>query len=118
METGRAEFTAILTALHSIIDTLKWDNDFALKALERKRATVIVTSDREDLVGSINRVFKREKNRDLWVQFEWYEKYFDICAVHVKRDTHPTHNIVDAIASEMRIVLIDFFNTQREVKHI
>lgn len=118
METGRAEFTAILTALHSIVDVLSLDKKSELKALELKRPTVLIVSDREDLVGSINRLFKREKNCDLWSQFEWYEKYFDIEATHIKRNTNTTHNIVDAVASGLRNNLVEYVQIQKEINHI
>ena len=43
---------------------------------------------------------------------------FDVMVRHIPRDTMPTHKIVDAIASELRIVLIDFSESQTDAKHI
>lgn len=118
-ETGRAEFLAVLTGLHSILDANGWDKESKLDAMFLgNKMKVHVVSDRADLVGSINNFYTRGQNADLWQQFAWYEKYMDISAEHVKRETHPTQSIVDKTASLMRVVLKDFVESQQELKHI
>ena len=116
METGRAEFTAILSGLNALLDTKKWRNNVDLSQVFKKH--ILIVSDREDLVGSINKVYGRKANKDLWASFEWYEKYFDIEAVHVKRETVELHKAVDRVASELRMQLKAFEITQKECGHI
>lgn len=118
METGRAEFMAILQGLRTIFETNNYDTRGEdLSFLERVRPGVLIISDREDLVGSINRIYERKRNGDLWASFEWYEKYLTIEAVHVKRETAEIHKNVDRIASGMRMVLIDYLNTNKETDY-
>lgn len=118
METGRAEFMAILSAMHAIVEKCEFEHTPTLELLEKLRPTIYILSDRMDLVGSILKIYRRKTNRDLWAQFEWYERYFDIKAAHIKRDTIELHKAVDAIASEMRIVLLDVHKTQVSVENI
>lgn len=117
-ETGRAEFLAILSALHAIVDVMQWDKTSQLQSLMMSRPAVKIFSDREDLVGSINKVYSRKRNGDLWQQFAWYERIFQIDAQHVKRATDATHDIADTVASEMRLVLWDYMQTQQDSKII
>lgn len=118
-ETGRAEFTAVLNGLHSILDVNGWDNESLLESrFLGNRMKVHIVSDRADLVGSINRVYRRGSNSDLWAQYEWYERYMEITAEHVKRETNPTQSLVDKTASLMRLVLKDFVESEQEHKHM
>jgi ribonuclease HI len=112
METGRAEFTAILTGLGALMYVKGWREDLKTLALFKKH--ILIISDRQDLVGSINNYYSRKANRDLWVSFEWYEKYFSIEAVHVKRETVPMHQVADRMASELRMQLKAFEVVQKE----
>lgn len=82
------------------------------------KPSVKILSDREDLVGSINQIYARKRNGDLWAQFSWYERIFLIKAQHVKRETNNTHDTADRVASEMRLVLWDYLNTQLDSKII
>lgn len=118
METGRAEFMAMLQGLRTIFESNNYDTrgeDLAF--LERTKPGVLIISDRQDLVGSINNVYERKRNGDLWASFEWYEKYFDIEAVHVKRETVAIHKNADRIASGMRLVLLDYLETNKETEY-
>lgn len=117
-ETGRAEFMALLTAMHAIIETCDLEHSSKLELLEARKPVIYLLSDRMDLVGSILKLYRRKTNRDLWAMFEWYEKYFTIKAAHIPRDTFDIHKAVDAIASEMRMVLLDFHKTQVSVENI
>ncbi len=116
--TARAEFLAILSGLWAIVDTMGWDHSKFIATLRKERPKVLILTDREDLAGSINKVFRRHRNRDLWNQFSWYENHFSIEAKHVKRDTVPAQSAADKIASEMRIVLKEFVKIQTELNHI
>lgn len=116
METGRAEFTAILSGLNALMDINDWRND--LKNLIVFKKNILVISDRQDLVGSINNYYSRKANGDLWASFNWYEKYFNVEAVHVPRETVPMHKVVDRVASELRMQLKAFEITQKECGHI
>lgn len=118
METGRAEFMAVMSALHAILELKGWERKSARSVLSSNKPTVLITSDRLDLVGSINKEFRRESNADLWAQFEWYEQYLDIKATHVKRDTQPTQRVADILASELRIVLLEYTQTKKELNQI
>lgn len=118
-ETGRAEFLAVLNGLHSIFDENKWERESTLdSAFLYNKLKVHIVSDRADLVGSINGVYARASNCDLWAQFAWYEKYVSVTAEHVKRETNATQSIVDKTASLMRVVLKDFVENQTELKHM
>lgn len=114
MDTDRAELQAVLSSFQAIMIEHNWLNKDGLMYLQAAGKRIQVVSDREALVGGINGVFKHNTNPDLWVQFDWYARLFDISARHVKRETHFVHNIADALASEMRIVIKDFVTTQRE----
>jgi hypothetical protein len=116
METGRAEFTAILSGLNALMDINDWRND--LKNLIVFKKNILIISDRQDLVGSINNYYSRKANGDLWASFNWYEKYFKIEAVHVPRETVPMHKVADRVASELRMQLKAFEITQKECGHI
>lgn len=116
METGRAEFTAILSGLNALMDLNKWREN--LSALKLFRKQILIVSDRQDLVGSINNIYSRKANGDLWASFAWYEKFFKIEAVHVHRETVEMHKAVDRIASELRMQLKAFEIVQKECGHI
>lgn len=119
METGRAELTAMLAGLHAILDVNGWMGTGVMKQLAARKDNVLIVTDREDLVGSINRIYKRgEAHGDLWAQFEWYERYFYIEAVHAHRETVELHKAADRIASEMRIVIKEMDTVQRECGHL
>lgn len=116
METGRAEFTAILSGLNALLDINNWRDKISTLKICKKN--ILIVSDRQDLVGSINKVFNRKANGDLWACFEWYEKIFKIEAVHVKRETVELHKAVDRVASELRMQLKAFEIVQKECGHI
>lgn len=114
-ETGRAEFLAILTGLHTIVELMEYEaSTQRLLDLEMIRPTVHILSDREDLVKSINGEYNRNKNLDLWAQFSWYEQHFDITAEHSRRNVTPAQVQVDTIASTLRLVLIDYVQNQTD----
>lgn len=116
--TDRAEFMAVLSGLWSIVDTMGWDRTKYILTLKEEQPSILVYTDREDLAGSINGVFRRHRNQDLWNQFIWFESHFNIKAKHVKRETVSVQSSADKIASEMRIVLKEFINVQTELNHI
>lgn len=119
METGRAEFSAILLGLHTILETTGWINSTcSMLQLQINKPRVLIVSDRQDLVGSINKIFRRKQNGDLWASFEWYAQYFDIEAVHVGRETVALHKTADRMASGLREVIMDYVLIQKENKHI
>lgn len=119
METGRAEFMAILSGLHSILEATNTDTKgFDIEELRITKPNVLIVSDRMDLVGSINNAYERKRNGDLWSAFSWYEDIFNIEAVHVHRDTVDVHREVDKLASAMRLVMLDFINTNKETSYL
>lgn len=119
METGRAEFMAILNGLHTILEsTGTGTKGEDIENFRNTKPWVLIVSDRMDLVGSINNVYGRKHNGDLWASFEWYEDVFSIEAVHVHRDTVSVHREVDKLASAMRLVLADFINTNKETSYL
>ena len=121
-EVGRAEFMAVLNSLHSIFDVRGINkHSSAVEMCENlggRRIRVHIVSDREDLVGSINGMYSRKSNPDLWAQFAWYEQYMDITASHTKRETNPTQSLADKTASLMRCVLKDFVDMQSELNRM
>lgn len=120
-ETGRAEFLAILTGLHTIITSMQYEkHKSSLTMLEITMPTVLIISDRKDLVDGISGETEPEKNLDLWYQFSWYTKYFDIKARHIPghKRLREEHERVDCLSGLGRLVLCDFVNIQKEIKHI
>lgn len=114
-ETGRAEFLAVLSGLHSILEENGWETESVLDSrFQGDRLKVHIVSDRADLVGSINGYYRRKSNPDLWQQLAWYERYIDLTAEHVKRETHNVQSIADKTASLMRLVIKDFVEAQNE----
>lgn len=113
-EVGRAELQAILHALHALFVENHQESSYQLELLKESNERVLVISDREDVVKSINKVYKRNVNRDMWAAFEWYEQYYDIIAEHTPRDDKDVHKIADAIASELRINLLDYAQAQQD----
>jgi ribonuclease HI len=117
-ETGRAELYAIVHALHATLEKLRGNSAWELENLRETHPTILVLSDRQDVVGKANKLFKRNVDLDLWQAYDYYETYFDIIVRHIPRDTLPIHKSVDALASELRLVLLDFTETQKDAKHI
>lgn len=111
MEIGRAELTAVLDGLQRVVDYLN------KKSIQR-RLSVLIVSDREDVVGVINKLFKAKKNLDLWARYEWYLSRFDIQAKWVKRETNVIHSLSDRLASGFRLVISDYIKCQTSVEHI
>jgi hypothetical protein len=109
---------AILNALHAIVDKCGYEHASQLELLKQNKPRVFILSDRMDLVGSMLGMYKRRTNLDLWAQFAWYTQYFACAAAHITRDTFPLHKSADALASELRLVLKDFADTQTDVKNI
>jgi hypothetical protein len=110
---------AILLALRSIVDHCDMEHSSKLELMQLQKPRVYILSDRQDLVGCIMiPTWSRKKNRDLWASFNWFSRYFDIKAAHIPRDTLHIHKQVDAIASNMRIVLKDFEKSQLESGNI
>jgi hypothetical protein len=101
---------AILAGLRVIIDKCDMEHTYKLEQQERNKPRVHVCSDSESLVNGINIPIQRKKNKDLWAQFAWYERYFDIQAHHIPRDTRNAHKAVDALASGGRMALLDYYN--------
>ena len=106
----RTEFMAILTGLRVIVDKCDMEHTHKLEQQERNKPRVLIRSDSESLVNGINIPLQRKKNKDLWAQFTWYERYFDIQAKHIPRDTLLLHKAVDALASGGRMALLDYYN--------
>jgi hypothetical protein len=110
----RAEFSALLLGLQSILEAAGLDNRSGLDPLERCPLRVLWISDRESLVLSVTRrpdgstVYRRKASPDLWAHFEWYEKYFAITPRFSKRETNLYHNVVDRLASDARVLIKDY----------
>lgn len=115
-ETGRSELFAILHGFHTLVEKLK-ENTY-LDCIREEMPNVLVLSDRKDVVDSANGIAKRNVNKDLWAAYDWFTQYFDINCIHIPRDTIAPHKIVDALASELRLVLIDFTEAQKDAKII
>lgn len=117
MNTTRAELTAILEGLHRLVSFFQ-DSHKKLSPKTTPKPTVLVVSDREDLVGAINHVFKPTTNGDLWARFNWYARIFEIEAKWVKRETNVMQSLSDKLASGFRLVLSDYIEAQTSVDHI
>lgn len=111
----RTEFLAILAGLRILIDKCDLEHTYKLEQLMRNKPRVCIRSDSESLVNAINNPLQRKKNKDLWMQFSWYEQLFSFSTEHIKRDTRETHKAADTIASGARMALLDFYKKQKEV---
>lgn len=116
--TGRAELFAIVHALHSTFETLRETDGLDAETIKELCPSILILSDRWDVVGKAANEFKRGVDKDLWEAYDYYTDYFDITVRHIPRDKVPMHKVVDAVASELRIVLIDFAESQSDAKHI
>ena len=101
----RQEFLALLHGLQRIFELLEWktEKDAAKGAVSG--ISVKWFCDREDLVLSVDQKrsgYKRRKCRDLWYQFEYYEKFIRVIAVKVPRNTDPYQTLADRVAGEQR----------------
>ena len=109
MSVARAEFSAVLHALHSILMHCGIKSGAALADLARRKPTVYILSDNESLIGNlVLPEWAREANLDLWAMLGWYEKYFTFKAAHIPRATLELHKTADSIASGLRL----------EIKHV
>lgn len=103
---ARAEFTALLEGCEKILEIYPYGQEF----LRRKPANVYFVSDREDLVLSVARkpngdtYYGRKASQDLWARFAYYEQFLHFTAVFSPRNTQPNQQLVDHLASEMRIL--------------
>lgn len=111
--------TAILTALHSIVEVLDLDrNQAMLERISSERPTVHITTDRMDLAGCINGEYDQKTNKDLWDQLAYYHSLFDIYAEQSPRNSTGGQKQVDILASTVRVVMIDFLENQKEAKNL
>jgi len=114
----RSEFVALLIGLRAILDEMCWTSDVRLKAMSVIPVKVLWYSDRESLVKSVNGEYGRKAQPDLWHLFAWYERYFQVHAVHVPRKTNSLQDVTDRMASEARIVIKDFDQLNQELQII
>ena len=117
MNTTRAELTAILEGLHRVhvyFEMVKRK----LSTTSKKKPTILIISDREDLVGVINGLYDSNKHGDLWARYAWYSDRFDIEAKWIKRETNMLHSLSDRLASGFRLVMADYIQSQESVDHI
>ncbi len=115
IETDRAEFEGVLLGLHTILNVMGIENVPQHRMLQAEPMTVLVISDREDLVGSMSGEnfnskppYERRANKDLWARFAWYEQYFQIIAAHRERNTNPLQGASDRLASEVRVMMKNY----------
>lgn len=98
MDTNRAELTAAIVGLRRCYQTLK---SRGLLSKDMKR-TVLWLGDRQNLIDAVANTGSRKADGDLWNTFAYYEQYFKVTAVHVKRDVGGIHAILDRVSSEIR----------------
>lgn len=110
MSTTRAELTAIIEGLYKV--------HTALVGTSTKKPSVLVVSDRQDLVGIINNIFTRKQNKDLWARYDWLTTNLEVSGKYVKRETNITQSMADKLASGFRIVVQEFVACQQNVNHL
>lgn len=117
MSTTRAELTAILEGLQRVYVYFEGiGKTLSIKA--KRKPTILIVSDREDLVGVINSVYSSSKHGDLWARYAWYASIFDIEAKWIKRETNVMHKLSDRLSSGFRLVVADYITAQESVDHI
>jgi ribonuclease HI len=102
----RAELIGILEGLQIVEEIIP--KILSVRGLKQHQWTpnVMMYSDRENLVLSIQGAYARSNSPDLWTRFEYYEKHMHIEAHYVKRDTdHAEFVLVDREASTMRLIV-------------
>jgi len=118
VSTDRAEFLALLNGLHGVMSELNWFVKARLLKLQDRPGQVVWFTDRASLAGSVNKEFSRKNQPDLWPQFNWYERYIIVHAVHVKRDTLSWQCKTDILASEARVLMRDYDQMMIENNYI
>lgn len=117
MGTMRAELTAMLEGIQRIYEYFERDHRTP-SPKSKNKPTVLIVSDRDDLVGMLNHIYKISKNGDLWARMSWYAERFDIEAKWVKRETNIMHSQADRLASGFRLVVKEYVQCQESVNHI
>lgn len=107
----RAELTAICEGLQIVYEMfMKMKDDLKLG----RRPIVDLRSDRENLVCSIQGLYKRSNSADLWARFGFYERFFQVNAHHVARESDiPELQMCDLHASTGRIIAKNYHQTQQ-----
>jgi ribonuclease HI len=105
ISVDRAEFMALLHGLRTIQEVMGWTSPDQVGKLSIIKPTVKWYCDRKSLVGSVNNPEQRHAQGDLWAQYAWYEKIFKVDGTLIPRDTNDNHNVADALASEIRMVM-------------
>lgn len=115
----RMEMTALLEGLQ-LVDEMRNDHPKAQGDIGRCwHPVVLVLSDRENQVLSIQKVYDRSNSRDLWARFEYYELRMHIDAKHVERETdHPEFVIADLHASTARILAKEYAEANELPRHL
>lgn len=101
----RMEFVALLNALQHI------EAHHPEKLSKAVRRRILWYCDREALVKSVNGEYKRKASKDLWHWFSYFEPYFNVSGVHLKRTTNPEHDKVDLLASDARTLIKDYMES-------
>lgn len=122
--TDRAEFEGLLNGLQSIVDMMQWSPaaDYSALTQRPKKLSVAWFTDRESLALSVWRqadgttVYQRKKQGDLWARFEYYEKIFHVIPYLIARNSTPSHEYVDRLASEARILIKEYMEILKTEK--
>ena len=110
ISVDRAEFGGFLHGLRTIMEVMEWTSGAQIKKLKVIKPTVTWHCDRQSLVGSVEKPAERHAQGDLWAQYAWYEELFDVTALFIPRKTNANHDIVDTLASEVRMVMKNYIN--------
>ena len=104
----RMEMTAILEGLQLVTEH-RGPLASPHSKVRIRRAVVVLTSDRENLVKSIMGEYGRENSPDLWARFSCYEQQLTIRAQHVGRNARIAQmDMVDLHASSGRIIAVNY----------
>ena len=102
LTVDRAEMTALIEGLY-LVSTL------VEEAKLGRHPIVWWYSDRESLVKSMTREYRRKNSQDLWTRIEFFEMRMKIQPHFITRETQwPDFAMCDLHASSMRIIVRDY----------
>lgn len=115
--TESAEFLGLLNGLGSIVDfyVSEYSAKSAYMRLEASRPIVHWITDRESLALAVWRgpdgkpIYARRSTPELWAMFSYYEPLFRIVPIFTTREANAMHDRVDKAASEMRILIKEYY---------
>lgn len=108
--TIRSELSGILLGLRCFSERLVLPEP----VLRKMKIRVIVLCDNAAVDLGVNNPDKQTVEKDLWASYGYYSGIYSISAKHIPREIGGRHSVIDAMASNFRALLKEFFtNTHK-----